>query len=650
MILLFIATLLFSLGASEPLALNRVRMTKNPAKHCSVRFHGQTPELVLIHAILRFSSPINQYHNALLIEKGSLSKYRKILLESESKIAVSSRTVKKTLLYLTVVDNTTTDANDDGVSDKLYEIIHSAAMFGIGLSSTISYDGVLLLDEYSSIWSEYNIMVFSKSLLTLSYSMRGALSVENTEFSGVTRIACDPTYDSDQCLVLSASTGLTVNQHLYPHYRLLIDLDSTANLLPIDLYLQWQAGGTNSLSIRLPGDDDNYLFLNGEFDYDMHQSNIILLGVDMIHHFPRVEYSVTKKAFQLYYADSVHNHYETQRSVKIFFVFLTLLLLICLFRWGTSYNYQILSYIIHFPTYARRVHFFAYKQIIFEVLAVIVAYIAIIVSFVVSEPVRTWTLFQQRKVLFTCTLLHNSVIALYLIFSHRESLRALYYYYFPLKQRGRCVVRNAQALPYAEVFADIVDRRLAHQLHCAVVRFYHDPVIKLYTPLSITRNLTFITLILFGLKLVFNFYTEANNIYLLLIVGLSFGHIYYQSKYIAISVLYLALFYPCRVTPLQRAANIKLVLFIAVNLLSLLLGIYSSYDCVFLAYFNTINSTHSVATIHAYILGIISTLILLAIVMVNIAFDKYADPIIEHALDTYILPIKRCRRIQKTSL
>ncbi|MCJ7760532.1 hypothetical protein MUP59_05250, partial [Candidatus Bathyarchaeota archaeon] len=122
---IFLTTVTFFLfqysEATEPFVLNRVSVTKNAARQFSVRFHGYSPELVLIHAILRFSSPINQRHNALLIEESSLSKYKKILKEEDLKMTISSRAVKKIVSYHTVRDNTTSDANGDGIADKLAE-------------------------------------------------------------------------------------------------------------------------------------------------------------------------------------------------------------------------------------------------------------------------------------------------------------------------------------------------------------------------------------------------------------------------------------------------------------------------------------------------------------------------------------------------
>lgn len=698
----------------EPFVLNRVRIMKNTAKQVSVRFHASSPELILLHSVLRFSSPINQHHNALLIDMNSVNKYRKIMSESAHKMTITSRTVKKVLSYHTVQDNATSDANNDGINDKLYEVIRSVALFGLGLGATTSYDGILLLDEYSAIWNDYNVMIFSEALLTFEYVVNGALSIQGetqvAEFSGVTQFSCDPTFDSDHCLVLSRG-GIEVNGHHYPTYRVVVDLDSSENFLPIDLYLMWHTEthhpGVDLLAVTLG--DGQVLYLNSKFHYTMHQSNILILGIDVIHNFPRVEYSMARKSFQLWYYQSTLTQLETHQMVETLFVFLNLILLACLFVWGTSYNYQILHYMIRFGNFAKTAHFFAYKQVIIEVLAMVVGLILIIVSLAVSEPAPTWTAYENRKVLFIGFLIYHMVMNIVVLLVYVEPNRCVLRHYFSrlygllearrnrhavlitplvpvpeneetldpiaylgtkasmttMRARNRRALAKASTLsadactttpstrdtnlvatepvmaivetplPYREAFVDIADPVLANELHCTVVKMYHDPVIKLYTPISIIRNLAFITILLTSLELLFNFYSAMNNTYLLLIVGLSFGLIYYQVKYLAVSIVYLSLFYPCPTPPSYQRANEWFVLFLLSEAAVVVLYIVLSYESIYVTYFNMVNSSHSAATISAYVICVIATLVMIAVMMVMVAFDKYADPILEDAIELH---------------
>ena len=672
--------------ATEPFVLNRVTVTKNVARQCSVRFHGYTPELVLIHAILRFSSPINYRHNALLIEQSSLAKYKKILKEDDMKMTITSRSIKKIVSYHTVSDNTTSDANGDGIADKLAELVRSASLFGVGLTATVSYDGLLLLDEYSAIWNDYNVMVFSRSLLTFMYRVNGSLTptTKETDFNSQTYFACDTTFDSDQCLVMSPPEGLEINGQLYPNYRVIVDLDASENLLPIDLFLRWRATESRPvtpLSIKLG--EDSLLHLNRKFEYTMHQSNVIVLGIDVIHNFPRVEYSVTKKEFRLFFNQHTTVETDTQYTIQVLFLFLNLALLFCLFVWGTSYNYNILNYMIMFGNYAKTAHFFAHKQVLIEGLTIFIVLVVTIVSLAVDDADPAWTAYESRKALFIAFLFYHIVITLFIVIAYSEPNRCALQHYFtrlynylylrnqkkavlitPLSQPTNVispqlrqrkpvplglnkeqdpVVAVIEPLPYGDAFIDIADRKLAKRLHETVVGMYHDPVIQLYTPISIVRNLSFVTTLLIGLALLFNFYTPLNNIYLLLIVALSFAIIYFQVKYMAVSIVYLSLFYPGRMSRRERAANTWFIVFLVVETIMVVLYVILSYDSIYVTYFNTVNSTHSSATINAYIVSVIATLALLAVMSVTVAFDKYADPLIEKA-------VEECERVRKLRL
>lgn len=674
----------------QPLVFNRVRFIEDTDKQSSIRFHGYSPDLVLIHAILRFSSPINQLHNALLIDQSSLPKYKKILIESTSKIPITTRSVKKILSYVTVAESLTdSDANDDGISDKLYELVRSATRFGIGFTSAISYDAVFLLDEYSTIWNEYNVMIFSKSMLTFKQTADGALSMvgerEVEEFTGLASITCDPALQTDQCLALSFG-GVVANDRVYPTYRVLIDLDSPSNKLPIDLYLALLTRNntsSKSLTLRLKheeGEEETTLYLSSQYKYEMHQTNLIVLGVDLIHYFPRLEYSVTKKAFQLWHYESAKDDvFETQRNVKRFFPLLVFLLLVCLFRWATSYNYQILNYMIHFGEHAKTTHYFAYKQIFYELLALFVSLVAIIISYsVTDEPSSPNTDYQTRKTLITRVIVIDGLFNLYLIFVYRKPLKASYNHIrqyltstwsgnnstTSVSPTGGCYnnkkgervrdpgcrkkkepkERTPLPLPYGEVFADICDRKMAERIHQEVEGVYHDPVIKQRTAISLSHNLLTMSIILAGLQMIFNFYSELNTIYLLLIVMFSLSCVYYEVKYMAISVFYLSLFYPpsCCSSSLQRRRNKWLILLIVIRAARLVFYIFSSYECMYVAYFNTINSTHARSVGDTYILSLLLVIGLVAVLMVTTAYDKYVDEILEDEIEEMLRKHTAC--------
>jgi hypothetical protein len=712
--LFFLLSTLFLREEAQEFVLNRIRVTNNVGNQVSVRMHGLSPELILFHAVLRFSSPINQRHNALLIDPSSMTKYSKIVRDDPPKIAVVSRGTKWLLSYHTLTsaeENSTgvLDSNQDGVSDKLMELIRSMSYLGIGAgASGLSYDGILLLDEFSALWDHYNVMSFDRDLLTLSYSANGVLSTREQEpYSGLVRFGCVNDVSSDQCLVESGNGGLVINERFYPDYRLVIDLDSAVNKMPIELFLAWhQEDSSHQITLQLYSSEGGTLSLSPQFHYEVHQSNTLVLGIDLLHYFPKVEYSVTQQQFQLWYFQSAQTDFDTHESVEIFFMFLHFVLLFCLFQWGTSYNYQIANYLVAFDNYAKTAHYFAYKMVIYEGIVMVVASIVVVVSFLFTEEDENFifhfngTPYQQRKVLFFFYILYNMLIAILVIALYVEPNKLAMDHYFyglystllrvrgkrkrqfvkrptlqevrvkndqewmlnqmdsisPLIQRVTpervtTVITNETRVdpvnedpqqpeyrPYASAFEDIADKEDAEALYCEVIQMYHDPVVKLYTPISIIRNMSFITLLLLTMMLLFNFYTEFNNIYLLLIVALSLALIYYQVKYIAVGIVYLSLF---QCDSGRVRGNAWLVLFLVISFLVALLYIILTFQPIYITYFNTVNSTLSNTTIVAYVLTVIATLVLASVFMVYRLFDQFVEEIFDDAQDHYRLCHKK---------
>jgi len=625
--------------------MNRVRVMKNTEKQCSVRLHGNSPDLTMFHAILRFSSPINTAHNSLFIDQSSVVKYQKIMQEERQELSVRSREVKKILSYHTIADNATDeDVNDDGYNDRLYDLIQSVRFLGGrgGLASEIAYDGVLLLDAYSAIWSEYNVAIFTPNQVTFRYVQGGLLTQKEDEevayYNGLTLLPCDATFNSDRCL-LDYHEGVEVNGRLFPTYRIILDLDSPRNLLPIDLYLMWSGDAVvyDTLSIRLEG--DNWLHLNGEFQYEMHQSNIILLGVDVLHHFPRLEYSVKQRAYQVWYHRERILQQERHEAIKILFMFFNLALIWALFLWCTSYNYLLLEYLIEFACVARHLFYFAYKQCLYEVLVMSIATITVAISLAVPQTASPE--YHARKELFIWFLLYYLMMAVILLALYSKVCACAWKHYFPRfygwcrrKPCKKVVCVVATTLPYAELFADLSDRHFACKLHKTVVALYHDPLAKLPTVLVIMRNTSFISILLLSMALLYNFYTPLNSIYLALIAIVSLALIYYQIKHIIIGILYLVIFRDaCRTSECEKLRANWLLVYVIIQAAATFLYIWCASEPIYVHFFNTINSTHSQVAVQVYVTGILAVIVVAPMVMASLHMDKYADPLIECVLE-----------------
>lgn len=634
--------------ADDEFVMNRVRVMKNTAKQCSVRMHGNSPDLVMFHAILKFSSHVNTHHNALFIDQSSVIKYNKIMQEDRQQISIRSRHIKRILSYHTLGENATDeDANDDGYNDKLYNLVQSVRFFGVsGGASDVSYDGVLLLDAYSAIWNEYNVAVFTNSELALSYVLNGSLSEQVAEYDGLTRLDCDTSFNSDQCLVVTSGGGLEVNGRLFPTYRVILDLDSPLNLLPIDLYMMWLTPGNDTLSIKLGNTEDNYLHLNSEFEYEMHQSNVILLGVDVLHHAPRLEYSVKKRAFRLWYHKEHVTHYETHEIIKTLFMFANLILLFSLFQWSSSYNYLILEYIIEFACIAKQRFYFAHKQVLYEMVVLCVTLFIIIVT--LSIPQNACTDYHVRKSLFIGFLIYYLILGLIILIVYRKVILCALKHYFPglytwrygkTKRRRTIALACFDVLPYGELFTDdVCDFSLSERLHYAVVGLYHDPLIRLPTQAVIVKNSVFIQTLLLSLALLFNFYTPDNHIYLILIVSLSFSFIYYGIKYLVIAAFYLGLFKDNCSSKCDKNRNAWLILYMIAQVIVLIIYTRFMYESICVACFNLFNSTHSQVAVAVYVIILIALVILAPILMVAKIFNIYAEPLIACAIEK----VKQC--------
>lgn len=681
---------------SQDLAINRVQVRANKAKQDSIRIHGCSPELVTLHAILRFSSPINTQHNTLFIDQSSLEKYSKILQEEREEIKIRSRSTVKILSYLSIADNATDqDVNDDGFNDKIYELVQSVRYLGLGGSTGIPYDGVFLMDEFSAIWNEYNVAIFTESLLTFRYRSDGETvsHVEVDEFDGLVYLPCDVTYNSDQCLV-AYDEGITATvketQYLFPTYRVIIDLDSPTNFLPIDLYLLWYAANDHTLTLGL-NNNLQLLHLDREaFGYEMHQSNIILLGVDVLYHFPRLEYSIgNAAAIQLWYYRNLLLNHADHEVIKTLFIVFNAALLITLFVWATGYNYLILDYMVEFASLSKITHYYAYKQVLFEVGAILIALIVITISLAIPQTGEPN--YHYRKDLFIGFLVYYVVLLIILLYRYREVNHRAFRQYFPrlyklfikycytrivrkrrssilleplppptkvvvvvddtLVQRNHCIDTTGGGcptsetirlhcdpeivvLPYGDLFLDICDRKVAERVHEAVVGLYHDPIVKLPTPFTIVSNAAFSGTLFLSLMLLFNFYTALNIQYILLIIALSFGLIYYSVKYITISIFYISLFFQCcRLSACDRKRIRWLTLFIVIQIALTLTYIILSIESLYIYYINTVNSTHSVQAVHTYLYIIIAVVILAPVFVVCTTFDDYVDPLIACALD-----------------
>ena len=629
--MLVVIVFLIFIGLSrqqEDLVFNRIRVTSDVGNQASVRMHVQSRNLPLLHAVLRFSSPVNVQHNALLITQSAIEKYRTLIDEARLKILINTRGINKLLSYVDFqADTALGDANRDGVADRLYELIQSTRLFGPSPSVGIAYDGVLLLDLYSSIWQEYNLAIFDRNTLRLRFALYQEVDVirlaEEREFHTHVRIECNTTIREDKCFVSGTEIdGLVIDQVHYPLLRLLIDLDSALNLLPSDLFLRWSRqdeSDTNGPFLNISWQNKT-LQLNRQFRYAAHESNLVILGADLLHHFPYIIYSIPDARFDIFaYApdESNFDHHESIEIVLIFFIFL---LLVCLFLWGTSYNYHLSRYIILYGQYARSVFPFAFKQVLYESATILFALIIICTTCLINGGDYANRAYHQRKQYLVFFILCQAGMLLLVIVSHPRSLKSAFRHYFSCKHTSK-----TEEKPYWSTFSSIVSIEDAEALYLDVVKAYHDPLIRVPTQTMIMRNLLFVSVNLSSLILLLNFYTATNDLCLLLMLFLSLAQLYYHVKYLAVGVLYLSLMMSPRQWQVQRT----LLLFMALELVALILYVTFLYETMFVAYFDNVNSTYPRVVVDAYLLTFLAVTMYTSVLMVATVFDNYIDPLID---------------------
>lgn len=668
-------------GDNHRIEFNRVTIRNNINHQTHIRIHGHNAAMILMNAVLKFSSNVNVFHAPLLLTGYSALKYKSIINEETHKMVITSRKARKILSY-SVVSQLPSEQNisDVGLGNQLYALIQSIQYPGSKtMSRDTTYDAVLLLDDYSSLWSEYNVMRFESSRLILEYRSNISISQITREstapivYAGHVYLKCDPVFEDDMCLVVHGPGPLVINSLQYPLYRVIVNLDSTYNYLPMDLYFSFRDQSQNQTLI-IEALDSKPLYLNSLFHYRIHDDNTIILGVDLIHHFPRLEYSPETKAFTIWYFTAALSDPSNIETVCVLFTFINLAILFCLYKWTSLYNYHILRFMIYFERYARSHIYFSYKQIGYELVILFLSTIILLCSFLVSSQAGTDSVFQyngtdgqKRTILFAVFLLYYWILMLIVVIIDCESIKAFWNYYIkrektleniqniqklknapvPIKieknnlllkrktlnqQSTEAIVthkkKEEEEERHAKLFTNLEDEKDYELLYQEIVSNYHDPLIKQSTGLAMMRNTTFLSLSLLAILLSYNFYIDANGFFLLLVLLVGGTLIYYKVKYITKGLFFILAF----IDRTKQSATL-LIIFLVAELLVLILFIIFAYNIVFVAYFDTLNSTYSSMAIATFAVAIIGIMITFSVYMVVNAYDEYAEYYFDRATE-----------------
>ncbi len=627
--------------------------------------YTHSPELALMHATIRFYTNVTKYHNSLLIDQRSLYKYNEVTHESPieygNNMIMIMKSVRKIFSYTIVsdVNNNLYTIADQGrpyytdLQNRMNGLFTSNNMFMSG-SSIGNADAVFLLDKYSSIWDEYNTVIFNRNTLILRYHdpVRDG-DIDNDgdndgifdgteDFSRLIHLHCDENVLLIPCMVtLQNTTSINVNSIDYNGIKLVVDLNSVFNYLPMDMYVKWR--NHHTLNIQLT--ETTFLPLSNKFQFIMHDEPMIIIGVDLIHYFPRVAYSQgVDNKIRIWYYYSIEESYETHQNVSIFFTFANAISIIALFVWGTSYNFYVLSYIVNFREYSKRFFYFAQKQVFVELLMIMLALIQTILVLVFSWNSNYFNLLSyssayadRRKVIFLLYSVYQSVIALIIICVERTTFKHALETYTPhlyvvlfrrptaelttkeMREKLNEAARKrefstnpAKTLDELDlqtygstVFLDIPNRSMRTRLYNHIIKHYHDPVMKISTDIVIMRNLKLILCILTNLMVAYNYQSDYNNVYLIMVVVITLGSFIFTLLYLFIIVIHLQKF-----TLIQLKQHIVLLVYTIGELIVFILFTIFSFNPVYLVYFDAVNTGHSSTTITIY------TLVLLLLITI----------------------------------
>ena len=668
---------------NNEITFHKIKVNGNAENRISVRMYAYSPELLLMHTSIRFYTNISTYHNSLLIDQNNINKFRKVTQESPveygNSVTMITKSRKKIFAY-NIVQNirsniyTTTDNSKPYFSDLTSGIMSS--MFGGSMlgSSSVGYDGVLLMDKYSSIWDNYNTVIFGRNYMTLRYHDIESGDTDNDgdddgifdgveDFSQLVHLNCRENVLMSPCEVTLPTTSPIINDRAYPGVKILVDFNSAFNYLPIEIYSQWME--TQNLVIQLT--NSSRLPLNNKFQFMMHEESVIILGVDILHNFPKVAYSQgLDNRIRIWYYYSIEESYDTHQTVSAIFTFINAVIFMCLFIGGTSYNYYILEYIVDFDIISQKMHFFAQKQVFIELLSIIIAITLWIVTLIFSWNSNYFNLLSyssaygdRRKVIFFLYSLYQAVICLVIMCTEKIVFKKALEIYTPrlyrtlfnlpslddispseARERLNEIARkkeynkevdkpaNLEELDmqmYGSTVFLTVPRFTRARLYNQVIKHYHDPVVKTSTDIVIMRNLKLILLILSNLMLTFNYQSDYNNTYLALVVIMAVAVTYYTVKYICIIVIFMV------TSPGSSIRQNKTLLVYQLSEIVVFIGFTGfSFNPIYLVYFDAVNTGHSATTITVFTLLLLALVVIYAVYRTLNYWTEHNERILEY--------------------
>ena len=602
-LLLFVLVEYHSASAAS-LVFNRVDIVNDIHKHVYIKIYGHSRETVLMYTMILFRSPRRQlvgsqannshdrYHNALLIGSHTYRQYYKITKDSQfeynNEIPLIARGVNFMIPFSVIeerdswnrITKTSYTASSSGTTLDSIDVYDTMEMDASSSAASV-YHAILSLDRFSSIWDHYNVMTLTPYYVTLRYEPDGLVHDKIDEYSGLIHLQCQYG-NNNRCFI--ETDQLTMGSLVYNNtvYRLIIDLHSSSNYLPTHLYFPYQELASSQQGITV-----GPLILNSQFTY-IHNAydNDIVIGVDLLHIFPKIEISIENGEICLWYFETSHVYCDQHESVAITLTFLLMIALYCYFDFISNEPGFLFQQLVRHSNYTVKWFYFAVRQVFTEITIISVSILIMVLTLVFAEYNTTYRC--QRTILFAIlTFYHIIVLVTVLIVTPRVTKKA----FESLKKQndGREVAMNdGDYVLVKEAYLESDTRKLS----------------KEWTINVIARNTCLIVLIMTSILMKINFSTEESYLYLLMLFFVSLIFLYFMVHYVALGWLYWITFDRPR-------PPLSFVFFICGELGALLLYIGWSIPAIYLDYLRAINSVYTeafIVSLTIVITGLISLL------------------------------------------
>ena len=457
----------------DSLYFSRVDVKTDTLKHLAIRVHGYSHESTLMSVMLMFRSPLQQnnsgggggssnsiaiHHNALAISSQMYPFYYPVTHDSRliygNRMPVVSKSRHTVLSYDVIYDQAHWNrmAKTTVVRSGIGGLLNAFDMFtqirdGTYTATAVTtYQAILSLDRYSATWNNHNVLLITSHEVSLHYVPEGRLDkTVGAEYSHLTRLNCkhnNPETD-DNCYVKTsrivigdADDNVAVVTHNGTQYRLIIDLHSSKNYLPIDLYyalnalparkqkirfhLSTSTGGEN---LTAPGAlEGAQLLLNSRFHFEINRHDRdIIVGVDLLHLFPKIAYSVQRREIHLWYHQQSYVNNDQTEAVAITLAFALLVVLYCHYDLMSCDNRRLYHFLVRVSQLSFQWFFFNVRQIIIEFVMLLVSFVILLLTLIFADYNTSNQL--QRNVLFWTLLIYHWLVMVAIVASSPDLIR-----------------------------------------------------------------------------------------------------------------------------------------------------------------------------------------------------------------------------------